>query len=71
MIKISKDVALKLNAEYGVPYRENGISKSHTKHPTYFLCESEYNITSLLKITSNDEAEKILMEMKNKKRYKN
>lgn len=71
MIKISKDVALKLNAEYGVPYRENGISKTHSKHPTYFLCESEYNITSLLKITTNDEAEKLLIEMNKRKNRKN
>lgn len=71
MIKISKDVALKLNAEYGVPYRENGISKTHSKHPTYFLCESEYNITSLLKITTNDKAEKLLIEMNKRKNRKN
>lgn len=67
MIRISKETALRLNKEYGIPYKENGISKTHTKHTTYYLCESEYNLTSLLKIDLNDEAEKILREINKKK----
>lgn len=67
MIRISKETALRLNKDYGVPFREGGISKTHTKHSTYYLCESEYNLTSLLKIDRNDEAEKILRETNNRK----
>ena len=71
LIKISKEVAHKLHNEYGVPFKENGISKTRTKHATYYLCESEYNLTNLLKITSNDEAEKLLEKINQKKnRYK-
>lgn len=70
MIRISKETALRLNKEYGVPFREGGISKSHTKHSNYWLCESEYNLTSLLKIDKNDEAEKILRETNRKNRRK-
>lgn len=67
MIRISKETALRLNKEFGVPYKENGISHTTTKHKTYWLCESEYNLTSLLKIDQNDEAEKILGEINKKK----
>lgn len=46
LIKISKEIAQKLNSNYGVPYGENGIS--HTlgkgKKKTYYLCESEKNM---------------------------
>ena len=70
LIKISKDVAHKLHNEYGVSFKENGISKTRTKHPTYYLCESEYNLTNLLKITSNDEA-KYLLEKINQKKNRN
>lgn len=71
MIKISKEAAHKLHNEYGVKFGENGISKTATKHPSYFLCESEWNLRNLLKITSNDKAEKILKEIaERKKKYK-
>lgn len=68
MIKISKEVAHKLHNEYNIQFRENGISKTHTKHPTYYLCESERNLTNLLKISQNDEAEILLQKINERKR---
>lgn len=70
LIKISKEIAKKLNEKYGVRYKENGISKTHTKHATYYLCESEYNLRSLLEIASNEDARKALdvIERRNKRR---
>ena len=54
MIKISKEIAQKLNSDYGVPYGENGIS--HTlgkrKKKTYYLCESAKNMQKLQKLTT-------------------
>ena len=52
----------------GVPYGENGISKTGSKHPTYYLCTSEYNLRSLLSITMNDEAERELKKIEKKKK---
>lgn len=45
MIKISKEIAHKLNNDYGVPFGENGISRtcSHKKK-NYYLCMSEDNM---------------------------
>ena len=40
---ISKDIAHKLNKDYGVPFGENGISVSGTKRK-YYLCESTKNM---------------------------
>ena len=71
MIKITKDVAHKLHNEYGVKWKENGISKTHTKHPKYYLCESEYNLRSLLKVTPNDEAQKLIEKIDEKKKRNN
>lgn len=70
LIKISKEIAKKLNEKYGVRYKENGISKTHTKHATYYLCESEYNLRSLLEIASNEDARKALdvIECRSKRR---
>ena len=44
---ISKEIAHKLNKEFGVPFGENGISISGTRRK-YYLCESRKNL-SLLK----------------------
>lgn len=68
MIKISKEIAKKLNEIYGVRYKENGISKTRTKHATYYLCESEYNLRSLLEISSNDDARKALKIIEERKK---
>lgn len=68
MIKISKEDALKLNKEYGVKFGENGISRTHGHHKTYFLTESEYNLRSLLKFCANDKAKEILDKLELKKR---
>lgn len=47
MIKISKDVAHKLNRDYGVPFGEGGISHTYSgKSRTYYLCEREKNMKS-------------------------
>ena len=37
IILISKDIAHKLNKEFGVPFGENGISTSKTNHKKYYL----------------------------------
>lgn len=68
MIKINKNAAQKLNNEFGVPFGDDGISKTKTKHPTYFLCESERNLRCLLKIECNDEARRILDKIDGKKK---
>ena len=50
IILISKEIAHKLNKEFGVPFGENGISstgKLNGRHK-YYLCESRKNL-SLLK----------------------
>lgn len=51
MILISKEVAHKLHNEYGVPFKDGGISKTETKYPKYYLCESKYNLQSLEHLT--------------------
>lgn len=71
LIKIKKEDAIKLNKEYGVCYGENGISKTHSHHPHYYLCCSEYNLQSLLKISMNDEAQDLLDRFNTKKRRYN
>ena len=56
MILISKDVAHRLNKEFGIPFSSwEGISRSksrHGKHSKYYLCDSRngYNLKSLNKI---------------------
>ena len=51
MLLISKEIAQKLNKECGVPFGENGISTSKTKHKKYYLCESRANLEKLKHIT--------------------
>ena len=57
MINVSKEVAHRLNQEYGIPFScYEGISRSksrHGKHAKYYLAESNYNLNSLRKIQSN------------------
>ena len=50
IILISKEIAHKLNKEFGVPFGENGISTSKTNHKKYYLCESRKNISLLKKL---------------------
>lgn len=54
MIKISQEIAQKLNSNYGVPYGENGISNTvgKGKKKTYYLCESPRNVRFLEKLTT-------------------
>lgn len=73
MIKISSQKSELLNKKHGVPYGENGISihgkfkKSGNK--SHYLCESEYNLRSLLKIDpTNSEAKKLLKEIEERKK---
>ena len=52
IILITKEVAHKLNKNYGVPFGENGISetgKLNGRHK-YYLCESRKNKEFLLKV---------------------
>ena len=45
--QISKEIALKLNKEYGVPFGYEGISTSKTKHKKHYLCENKRNLSLL------------------------
>lgn len=50
ILQISKETAIKLNKEYGVPYHDNGISRTgelSKNHCKYYLCESKKNMTIL------------------------
>ena len=49
IILISKEIAHKLNKEFGVPFGENGISVSGTRRK-YYLCESRKNLSLLKKV---------------------
>ena len=71
MIKIKKNDALRLNQEFGVQYGENGVSKTHSHHPHYYLCTSEYNLKSLLSFRKNDEAQALYDKIIAKKRRYN
>lgn len=51
MIKISKEIAHKLNKDYGVPFGENGISHTYScRKKSYYLCESKRNMDKYKKI---------------------
>ena len=69
MLEISKEVAHKLHNEYGVRWKDGGISTSTTKYKKFYLCESEYNLRNLLKITDNEKATKLLEECKGRRRF--
>lgn len=71
MIKITKKDAFTLNKDYGVKFGENGISRTHGHNKHYYLCESEYNLRSLLKFSLNDEAKAIIDKIDSKKRKYN
>ena len=52
ILLISKEIAHKLNKEFGVPFGENGISltgKENGRHK-YYLCESSKNKEFLSKV---------------------
>ena len=66
---ISKEVAHELHDKYGIRWKDNGISKSATKHPKYYLCESERNLKALLKIVPNEKAEQLLKQIREQKRF--
>lgn len=72
MILISKEIAHKLNKEYKVRFGENGISttgKGNGRHK-YYLCESEYNIKNLYRITSDDKVGQLLKKIReNRKKF--
>ena len=50
LIQISKKEAQILNKNYGVPFHENGISHTYSKHKHYYLCENKKNMNYLQKI---------------------
>lgn len=52
ILLISKEIAHKLNKEFGVPFGENGISltgKENGRHK-YYLCESRKNLSLIKKL---------------------
>ena len=51
ILLISKELAHKLNKEYGVKFGEGGISTSKTRHRKYYLCERQKNMIALEKAT--------------------
>ena len=51
ILLISKELAHKLNKEYGVKFGEGGISTSKTRHKKYYLCERQKNMIALEKAT--------------------
>lgn len=49
--EIDKNEAHILNKKYNVPWRDNGISTSHSKHgKKYYLCENRTNLNALNEI---------------------
>lgn len=50
MILIAKEVTHKLNKEYGVSFKDGGISISGTGRK-YYLCENKDNMSALKKLT--------------------
>lgn len=69
LIRISNQTSELLNKKYGVMHGENGISHTHGHYKKYYLCESEYNLRSLLKIDStNGEAKKLLKAIEERKK---
>ena len=51
ILLISKELAHKLNKEYGVKFGGGGISTSKTRHKKYYLCERQKNMIALEKAT--------------------
>lgn len=52
MKEISKSLAHKLNKEYGIPFKDGGISHSYTRNGRhYYLCESYANMQKLREAT--------------------
>ena len=49
ILLISKEIAHKLNKEFGIPFGEDGISVSGTRRK-YYLCESRKNLSLLKKL---------------------
>lgn len=70
MILISKQIAQKLNQECNIRFGENGISttgKGNGRHK-YYLCESEYNIKNLYRITSDENVGQLLKKIRENRR---
>lgn len=54
MKEISKSLAHKLNKEYGVPFKDGGISHSYSRNGKhYYLCESRANMQKLREAIKN------------------
>jgi len=71
MLLITKEVAHKLHNEYGVKWKDNGISASTTAHKKYYLCESEYNLRCLLKVAPSEKVEQLLKSVREQKKFAN
>ena len=51
MLLISKEEAHKLHGEYGVPFKDEGISHTYSKNgKKYYLCESKRNKDALRRL---------------------
>lgn len=47
LVDITKREAHILNKKYGVPFKDDGISHSYTKHKKFYLCPSQRNMKAL------------------------
>ena len=53
LINITKAEAHKLHEEYGVVWKDEGISHTYSKNGKhYYLCESKYNMRALKELRS-------------------
>lgn len=66
MILISKEIAHRLNKECNVRFGDNGISATgmNNGRRRYYLCESEWNIKNLYRITSDENIGQLLKKIR-------
>ena len=72
MILISKENAHRLNKEYKIRFGDNGISATGVNkgRRKYYLCESEYNVRCLFKLTSDENVGRLLKQIReNRKKF--
>lgn len=54
MIQITKTQAIKLNSDYGIPFKDEGISHTYSKHgKKYYLTESAINMKAFKQLLKN------------------
>lgn len=52
LVDITKREAHILNKEHGIPFKDDGISHSYTKHKKFYLCPSPDNMEALKEVRS-------------------